>query len=182
MAWYNVAIGVGSLVVSAFGSYKQYQGQKDQQDSATEVSDFNARIEEQTALQVEAESAENSRRMRREAKRIVSGQRAAFGGSGSQVNTGSPLEVQAESAALLERAVLDEDRLRRIEARRLRSSAVSLRLGGQALASGFGSRATGTLLGGAANFFGGTANLLQNSKILGGGSRGRLPEVSTGIR
>ena len=159
MPWVAPALPYIATAVSAAGTFLSYKGQKDQQGTASAVSEFNARIEEQTAMQVEAESVENNRRLRTEARRIVSGQRAAFGASGSLVNTGSPLEVQAESAALLERAVLDEDRLRRIESSRLRSSATSLRLGGQALASGFGSRATGTLLGGTANLLGGIATL-----------------------
>ena len=152
---------IGSLLLGAAGAVTQYQGQKEQQATAGRVTEFNARLEEEAAIQRDLESQENSRRARTQAKRIISGQRAAFGGSGTLVNTGSPLEVQAESAAMLERSILDQDRAARLEVQRLRSSAQSIRLGGQSLATGLGRQATGTLLGGTANLLGSAASFYR---------------------
>lgn len=159
------ALAIGSLAVGAYGSYQQYRGLKEQQRTASNVTDFNARLEEQQAIQSDMEARENLRRMRKQAKRVISSQRAGFAGSGTLVNTGSPLEVQAESVAELERQALDQDRLKRLESSRFTSSAQSIRMGGNAVASGYGNQATGTLLGGATNLLGSGAMLYRTGAI-----------------
>lgn len=159
------AIALTSLAVGAYGIYTTQRGQKEQAQTAQNVSAFNAQIEEDRAIQVEAETRENNRRARKQAKRIISGQRAKFGASGTLVNVGSPLEVQADSAANLEQRILDQDRRGRQEVSRLKSSAESIRLGGSSIATGFNRQAQGTLLGGGSQLLGSTASLFRSGAI-----------------
>jgi hypothetical protein len=97
---------VAGAGVAAYGSYQQGQ-------TAKKVANYNAKVQENAALQEEMDSREATRRQRTENRRLQARQRARIAKSGV-VETGSPLEVMATDAGRLELAALDQRRDSRI--------------------------------------------------------------------
>ena len=147
------ALAVGSLLATGVGSYLNYRGAKEQQKTASNVSEYNAQLQEQEAMQIDMEARENLRRARRANKAFGSTQRAKVAASGVLM-TGSPLENISENLGRLEIDALDRDRMARVAAQRAQSGANLTRMEGSSVASGYGKQATGSLLAGASNILG----------------------------
>jgi K+-sensing histidine kinase KdpD len=158
------ALAIGALAVGAYGAYQQSRGQREQARTAENVADFNAKIEEQAAIQADLEGRENLLRSRRNNKSILSSQRAKVAASGVLLE-GSPLEVLAENAARLEQGALDHERQSRIATANAQARAQSIRMGGSAQATGLRRQATGTILGGTANLLGSGFGLTRTGAI-----------------
>jgi len=158
------ALALGSLAIGAYGAYQQSRGQQEQARTALNVADFNAKLEEQAAIQADLEGRENLTRSRRSNKSILSSQRAKVAGSGVLLE-GSPLEILAENAARLEQGALDQDRQSRIASSNATARARSIRMGGASQAKGLNRQATGTILGGAANLLGSGYGLTRTGAI-----------------
>ena len=158
------ALALTSLAVGAYGAYQQSRGEKQQAQTALNVADYNAKLEEQAALQADLEGRENLRRSRSNNKSILSSQRAKIAASGV-VLEGSPLEILAANAGKLEQQALDQERQARIASRNAKANAQSIRMGGQATYTGLRRQATGTILSGAANLLGSGFNLYRTGAI-----------------
>jgi len=131
-------IGTG---VSAYGAYEQGQ-------VAKSTAEQNAKLAEQQAATLDQENRENMRRMAVENKRVMAKQRAGYAASGVRIDTGSPLEAQAETAAILEMDMLDQNRASQAQQSSLFSQAQSSRMAGRNYATAGTIGAAGSLFGG----------------------------------
>lgn len=87
-----LAIGTG---VSAIGSLRQGQAQR-------QAADYNAAIAQQNAVIAQQQGIAAVEAQQRNAARTIGAAKAAYGASGVQVDSGSPLDVLAESARMAE--------------------------------------------------------------------------------
>jgi hypothetical protein len=128
------ALAVGNMTATAVGGYMQYRGAKEQARTASAVADWNARMEEMASEQAGMELREQIRRDRKEGRRIIGAQTAAYGAAGVTFE-GSPMDVLAETAGTIELMALE--RARQAEAVRRQGIATgqSIRMGGAAEAS-----------------------------------------------
>lgn len=140
-----------------------YYGQKQQAKTAAAVGEYNAKVAEAEALTIDMEARENLRRRRQTNKSFLARQRARFVSSGVVEDTGTPLEVQAETAGLLEMEALDANRVARQQAEQRRAGATYSRLSGQSQAAYYGTMAGASLLAGV----GGLAANAYNFKTSG---------------
>jgi len=162
------ALAIGSLIVGAVGTGLAYKGQKDAAKTTAAVGEYNAKISEADAAQLDMEARETLRRRREANTSFLSSQRSKYVASGVVADTGTPLEVQAETAGILELDALDQARQARVQAQRLRTGAVVERITGQAQARAYNTAAGVSLLQGAASAMRGGASL-YNSGAFGGG-------------
>lgn len=98
--------------------------------SENAAQEFNALVEESYADVLQLEAVEQARRLRRENRLVLGNQVARRAASGVDISTGSPLLVQAESAARLELQVLESNRQFANQATQARTRAISHRFSG----------------------------------------------------
>ena len=104
MTWVVTAVAV-TLVGTSVTVYGQVQAAK----TAKETGEYNAKLAENQAQQVDLDSRESLRRKREQNQRFLGTQRAAYANSGVTIE-GSPLSVMAETAGILELDALDAKR------------------------------------------------------------------------
>ena len=160
----STTIGVAGLGAQAYGMVQANRASQNAAKLATATSDYNARVDEADAKQIELDSSENTRRAREEARIYTSRQLAAFAASGVLVS-GSPLAVMATTAGRIEQQIQQEAQDRKRQANRLRDSARMTRLYGESSAAGIRERARADLIGGASRLLQAGANLYQGGII-----------------
>jgi hypothetical protein len=89
------AVSVASTVASTIQQKKAADAAA---RTATQVADYNAKLDRSEAAQIDLDSLENVRALRRDAATYMSRQALAYVGSGVMANTGSPLAVRAATA------------------------------------------------------------------------------------
>lgn len=129
-----IAASLAGAAMSAVGSYQQGQAQQRQANMQSKLASRNAQIANQNAEMAEAEGREakqigyeNKIKKRQEAAGIIGSQRAAQAASGVQVDTGSALDLNLDTAEkgeldalALQEQGLQQDYLKRTEAWNLR--------------------------------------------------------------
>ncbi len=108
--------------ISAYGSYQQGKAAKAEAKSEAAWHKYNADVNMQEARVREQRAAVEASDARKQAQRAMSSQRTAMSAAGIAM-TGSPLQVMEESAANLERSILEVSRMGATEAQALRSQA-----------------------------------------------------------
>lgn len=101
----SATVALAGAAAGAYGAIQQSQTARQQQEYQSKLAQRQAQIAEQNA-QVQEEQARQNRRdgyeaavqKRQEAARIIGQQRAAAGASGSQVDAGSALDVNLDTA------------------------------------------------------------------------------------
>lgn len=140
----------GALIVAVVGTGVSVASNVQQAKTAEATGKYNAKVAENQALQTEMDAAESIKRKRRENKRLLATQRSRYAKAGV-VEEGTPLELLAETAGLLELEALDYDRQKRMEAAGLRAQGAADRaLGSNQARAGY-LNAGSTLLSGTAN-------------------------------
>ena len=137
--------------ISLASAFMQGQEQEKQGRMAKKIGEYNAGVDEADALQLEINSQENVRRMREEGRKFTGTQRARYAAANVVVDTGTPLEIMAETEGTLKMQQLEEDRAARLKAQNLRHQAQMTRLYGAEALRASQVQSTATLLGGAAN-------------------------------
>jgi hypothetical protein len=141
-------MAVTGLAASAVGTGVQMYGQRQQAKTAERVAERNAKIQEGDALQTEMDARENARRLREDSKSKLKTQRSRYAKAGV-INEGSPLEVMAETAGLLELDALEIGNQAKAKATRLRAGAEVSRQDGYDQANALRIASGATLLSGA---------------------------------
>lgn len=131
MAFFT-ALAVTAAVV---GTGLAYYGQMEQAKTAEQAGEYNAKLAEQQALQAEMDSRESIKRRREQNRRFLGSQRSRIAKSGVTIE-GSPLEVMADTAGILELETLDADRQARQQASGLRAQGAMDRYTGNRAATG----------------------------------------------
>jgi hypothetical protein len=162
---------IASLAATAVGTgisaYSQYQAGKAQQklnEYNAQMSDYNAKVQEQAALDRSRDARIAANAQRAQSLKLMARQRALWAKAGVVGSSGTPLLVQAEQAAQLEMGALETERTGNIEAGRMRQQAVldrmqatSSRMAGKYARSAANLNAAGTILQGAGSVAGGAA-------------------------
>lgn len=157
-------LAIASLATAAVGTGVAVYGQVQQAKTAKAAGEYNAKVAENAALQAEMDSRENIRRKRDDNRRMLAMQRGRYAKAGV-TEAGTPLEVMAETAGLLELDALEMGRQSRIEANRLRSQAGYDRAMGKAGAQAAYLSAGATLLNSSASMTGAAANYRQTGVL-----------------
>jgi hypothetical protein len=139
---------VTALGATLVGTGVQMYGQRQQAKTAERVAERNAKIQENEALQTEMDARENARRLRADSKAKLKTQRSRYAKAGV-INEGTPLEVMAETAGLLELDALEISRQGKAKATRLRAGAEVSRQDGYDQANALRIASGATLLSGA---------------------------------
>lgn len=101
----SAAVALAGTAAGAYGAVRQAESARQQQEYQAKLANRQAQIAEQNAQQQE-EAARQSRRdgyeaavqKRQEAARIIGQQRAAAGASGTQIDAGSALDANLDTA------------------------------------------------------------------------------------
>ena len=98
LPWIMAAMTTATAVVSAVGAVKQGQ-------ATAAADDFNARIQQQNANTTLAQGDEADAMLKKQQEQRMGAAIAAFGASGTDLSSGSPSDVLADSArsAMLDR-------------------------------------------------------------------------------
>lgn len=139
------ALAVASLAVSAVGAGVSYYGSQQQAKATKQVAAYNAKVQENEAIQQDMEMREQISRTRRENKRLLASQRAGVAASGIELS-GSPLEVLGANAASLELRAQDMARQATLGVMRGKTQAKATIWEGAQQAKGIRTQAAGTLL------------------------------------
>lgn len=137
------------MAISLLSSFADADAQTEAGKTAKRMGEYNATIDESDALQVELDSLETVRRMRADGRKFVGSQRAAYAKGGVMVDTGSPLEVMAETEGMLKLQELDQMRQAGLESNKLKRSAQMSRFYGATELKAGQTRAGASLLAGA---------------------------------
>ena len=138
-------LAVASLVVSAVGAGVSYYGSQQQAKATERTAKYNAKVQENAAIQEDMEMREQIARNRSENKRLLASQRAGVAASGIEM-TGSPLEVLGANAANLELQAQDMARQSTLGVMRGQTQAKATIWEGKQTAAGIRTQAAGTLL------------------------------------
>lgn len=155
-----IAAAVGSTAVA-------YTGQKQQAKTAQAVSDYNANVEQNQAIQDDMNAQENEHRAAAKARLVQGSQHAAIAASGI-TEAGSPLEVLAYSAGQQQLQALDAQRDEQLREQNAFSGAEETRLGGSESANAYDTASYGTLLSGASKVAGLYGQSQYSGSIAGG--------------
>lgn len=98
---------LGGATASAIGTVNSFQQARENAKMQQAQLDYNKRLEEREASEIEAETAENARRQRLQAEKVKAQQRALLGKSGAAMDAGSPLAILGQTALDEELGVQD---------------------------------------------------------------------------
>lgn len=150
MGYTAAIIAIVGALATAASTYVSYEGQQYNAAVAKNTADYNAKVQENQAIQSEMESREQLRRQQQANKRFRATQYAAIAKSGIAL-AGSPLEVLGDTAGQMELDNLDQQRLARQQQAQLRSGAQATLMEGAAQAKGYQLQGYGTILSGASS-------------------------------
>jgi len=114
-----MAVGTG---VSIFGQVQQGRAARAEAETEAAWQEYNARLAEQEAKVRDQQANVQTADAQKEARQLKARQRAQIAASGMAMS-GSPLLVMNETAANLERSILEVSRRGAVEAQQLRSQA-----------------------------------------------------------
>ena len=143
------ALAIVAVVATVAQTAVSMHGQRQQAKAAENAAEFNAKVAENEALRVEQERSEQSRRDRVTNKRLQGQQRALIAKSGV-TETGSPLDLMAETAGELELGILDSNRAAQAQSAQFQNKATIGRFEGKSRAVGLRNRSIATGIGGIA--------------------------------
>lgn len=98
MGW-SAAAAVASTLVSAYGAYQQGQAQEAQANYQAKIMDRNAQIADMNAQDAERRGKIEEKQLRLRTSNMIGEARSGLSGSGVVVDSGSPLDIQTDTAA-----------------------------------------------------------------------------------
>ena len=127
----SAAATVASSIQAANAAKKQAALAGQQATVATQVADYNAKVDQANAEQLAMDAHANIERQRADNATYLSSQRAAYAASGILSGTGSPLAVQATTAGRMEEDVQNYWRRTQQQENNLYGAAQMERFGGE---------------------------------------------------
>jgi hypothetical protein len=171
-------IGLG---LTAVGGYQQYQAQSANADYQEKLGERNAEIGRRQAAQERDIGNIDEERHLRKVRQMLGAQRAAGAANGLDINSGSALDLQAETAGF---GAADASTIRSNALRRawgLEVGAVNDLNAGRADAAASRNAATGTLITTGASLVGQFGAAKQNGAFTRARPRGGAAAYATGI-
>lgn len=142
MSFAVIAIGV-SVGTTAYGAYRQNKAAKSAAQVDTATADYNAKLDESMAAQLDLDTQQNIRTERADDAAYLSRQAASYASAGVLSNTGSALDAQIMNAGRLEQRIQQQWVDSQQQQQKYYSAAAVGRLEGDAKATS--DRALGTL-------------------------------------
>ena len=155
------ALAAASLATAAIGTGLAVYGQVQAASVAKDTASYNAKLAESQALQNDMDARENLKRKRETNNRFLAAQRGQFAAAGVTIE-GTPLEVQSESAGILELQALEMNRQAQNESAQLRAGGAAQRRYGAAAANAAYIGAGASLLSGVGNISASAYNFNQS--------------------
>ena len=112
----GIELALVSLASTAVSTGLSFYGQKQQAKSQEYAAEYNAKLAENEARNVQLEAAESGKRQRKQARHQMAEVRNNLAGNGTLTTTGTSLDLLAENSANLDMAIADAARASRIEA------------------------------------------------------------------
>ncbi len=144
----NVLAGMATIGTVASTGMSIY-GQKQAQKQSAKIAQHNLNVEAANREQLKAEGREQLDRDRTRNKRFLAQQRGAQAASGLQMDTGTGLEMEAESAAMLELEALDNQYKMNMGLRDSQNRSTAIRMDQQAKKRASNINIASTVMGGA---------------------------------
>ena len=144
----NILAGVatvGTVASTGMSIYGQQQAQK----QSEKIAQHNLNVEAANREQLKAEGREQLDRDRQRNKRFLAQQRGSLAASGLQMDTGTGLEMEAESAAMLELEALDNQYKMNMGLRDSQNRSTAIRMDQQAKKRASNINIASTVMGGA---------------------------------
>ena len=149
-----VAALVVSTALTGYSAYKQHQAAKNAAAVDTATADYNAKVDEAQAQQLQLDTIQNIRTERENMAVYLSQQHAAYASAGVLADSGSPLAAQITNAGRMEKQLQQEYTDSQQRQKQLYSSARIGRLEGAARAEADRAQGTIALINGGANIAG----------------------------
>jgi hypothetical protein len=160
---------IGAMVMQGVSMYQQNKAAKASAALAEKTAQYNAEVDLSDAKQIELDADANEISARKDAAVYSSRQRAAYAASGV-LNTGSPLAVQASTAANLEQRIQQQRLDAGREVSKRQSAAQAGILYGEATAKGIKTNNQAALLAGGAKLLSMGAGGFSNGAFSWGGA------------
>jgi len=139
-----------SLVATGYSAYKQNQAARNAASVDTAAADYNAKVDEAQANQIQLDTLQNIRTQRSENAVYLSQQEASYAAAGVLTSGGSPLHAMITNAGRMEQQLQQEYTNSQQKQQQLHSSANIGRLEGEAQAYADKQRGTMALIDGGA--------------------------------
>jgi hypothetical protein len=146
-----VILGIIGATTAAAGTAVSAVGQVKAGNAAKNVGEYNASVDEQNAQNSLADATTSEAQQRVRDSHVIAAGRAIAGASGVDVNSGSPLDVQAENQKQAEMNALNIRRSGQTRAQAFIADAQSQRMQGKNAQAASMYGAAGTILTGGAN-------------------------------
>ncbi len=144
MPWVPIALSVIGTGVAVAGAAQQGA-------IAKQTGKYNAKLAQSQAEATDTAARETMRRSRIENRRALAQQRAGYAAAGLVADEGSPLQVQAETAAILQLNAVEEQKRSTLQSQSLLGQSSAEILYGQSRKRGANVSALGSLLSGGAS-------------------------------
>lgn len=137
-----------SLAATAASTAISYDAAQDQKKAVREQGEMNAKAAEMEAMRMQAETAENSRRLALQQRRAQAAQQAQLTATGFRLDTGTPLSISQDTEAAQARELGDLQYSGDVQNRALLWQAEQSRSMGAQQASAIGRQQTAGLISG----------------------------------
>lgn len=174
-------LAVASLALGVYSGVQTSKAQKAAGEYQQQVADQNAAIGRNQAEQARQIGNIEEARVRRQARAAVASQRAALAANGLDINSGTALDLQAETAGFGEADALTARSNALRQAWGFEVGAVNDVNQGRAARAAGQNAATGTLLTTGANLAGGVYGGYQSGTFGGGSSSSGKTKTKTGF-
>lgn len=145
--------------VSAYGAVQAGNAQAAQYEYQAQVSRQNAELERRKANDASERGRLEEYKTREKGRQFAASQRAALAGSGTQIDTGSPLAMQVDTAGLVERDAAKDRYNSQMERWGFLSNASQYESQGKSYDSAAGSVKQAGLFNAASSLLGGASSL-----------------------
>jgi len=147
----TAVLALASLATTAVSTGISFYGQKQQAKSQRYAAEYNAKVADNEARNVQLEAAESQKRMRQQDRRQQAELRNQLAAGGTVTTTGTTVDLLAENAANMDLGIRDAARASTIEADSFYSQADMTRWEGRQLQRTANISAYGSLFSGVSN-------------------------------
>ncbi|MBX3740217.1 MAG: hypothetical protein KF712_04455 [Akkermansiaceae bacterium] len=147
----TAVLALASLATTAVSTGISFYGQKQQARSQRYAAEYNAKVAENEARNIQLQSAEDQKRMRQQSRRKQADLRNHLAGGGTLTTTGTTVDLLAENSANMDLGIRDAAHASRIQADSYYSKADMMRWEGRHLQRAANISAYGSLFSGVAN-------------------------------
>lgn len=174
---------IGSMVMGAYGTYQQGQAQAEAAEYNAEVQEQNAKLKDAQAKDAIARGDAEARQHRLRVSGRVASQRSALAGAGIELDSGSALAVQEDTAAAGAAEVADIEANARREAFGYRTGAFNSRADSALSEANAANTRTGTMITMGSDFMSaGASNMRSGRTFFGGTKKAPSPSYGKSIR